>query len=201
MGARRAHCAYRRGGRLRRPLNGAPSALLHGAPSARWSYPAIRSTLNRVGWRVDWGQKCDHIRQKSASNMQPVKQKSVGEHVGGSNMRPLMQNVRQKRDPFVRKSTPNAVPKSSGTPPLGWNKTRFCHFRRVFSCIWRPAGSDPQAGRGRGEVNLSPKEHLTLRPRVGGFEVGPIWTHVGVLVTESPQSLGSPHAGCLLSRE
>ena len=41
---RSAHCAYRRGGRLRRPLNGAPSALLHGAPSARWSNPEQKKT-------------------------------------------------------------------------------------------------------------------------------------------------------------
>ena len=33
----------------------------------------------------------------------------------------------------------------------------------------RHAGSDPQAERGRGEVNLSPIQGLTLRPRVGGF--------------------------------
>ena len=33
----------------------------------------------------------------------------------------------------------------------------------------RHVGSDPQAERGRGEVNLSPIEVLTLRPRVGGF--------------------------------
>ena len=39
-----AHCAYRRGERLRRPLNGAPSALLNGAPSARRSYPESYSS-------------------------------------------------------------------------------------------------------------------------------------------------------------
>ena len=33
----------------------------------------------------------------------------------------------------------------------------------------RHVGSDPQAERGRGEVNLSPIQVLTLRPRVGGF--------------------------------
>ena len=32
-------------------------------------------------------------------------------------------------------------------------------------------GSDPEAERGRGEVNLSPILVLTLRPRVGGFYV------------------------------
>ena len=40
----------------------------------------------------------------------------------------------------------------------------------------RHVGSDPQAERGRGEVNLSPKGVLTLRPRVGGFYVsGRFW--------------------------
>ena len=33
----------------------------------------------------------------------------------------------------------------------------------------RHVGSDPQAERGRGEVNFSPIRVLTLRPRVGGF--------------------------------
>ena len=80
---------------------------------------------------------------------------------------------------------------------------RNCALLNVTTCclMLTALRIDPQAERGRGEVNLSPKEHLTLRPRVGGFEVGPIWIHVGVLVTESPQSLGSPHAGCLLPRE
>ena len=32
-------------------------------------------------------------------------------------------------------------------------------------------GSDPEAERGRGEVNLSPTVGLTLRFRVGGFHV------------------------------
>ena len=37
-------------------------------------------------------------------------------------------------------------------------------------------GSDPEAERGRGEVNLSPIQGLTLRPRVGGFYVsGKLW--------------------------
>ena len=40
----------------------------------------------------------------------------------------------------------------------------------------RHVGSDPQAERGRGEVNLSPILGLTLRPRVGGFYVsGRLW--------------------------
>ena len=40
----------------------------------------------------------------------------------------------------------------------------------------RHVGSDPQAERGRGEVNLSPIRVLTLRPRVGGFYVsGRFW--------------------------
>ena len=40
----------------------------------------------------------------------------------------------------------------------------------------RHVGSDPEAERGRGEVNLSPIEGLTLRPRVGGFYVsGRLW--------------------------
>ena len=40
----------------------------------------------------------------------------------------------------------------------------------------RHVGSDPQAERGRGEVNLSPMVVLTLRPRVGGFYVsGRLW--------------------------
>ena len=40
----------------------------------------------------------------------------------------------------------------------------------------RHVGSDPQAERGRGEVNLSPTLVLTLRPRVGGFYVsGRLW--------------------------
>ena len=55
-------------------------------------------------------------------------------------------------------------------PPLpGGVKRCFCQITRVFSCILRHVGSDPQAERGRGEVNLSPIEGLTLRPRVGGF--------------------------------
>ena len=40
---------------------------------------------------------------------------------------------------------------------------------QVFLCILRHAGSDPKAERGRGEVNLSPKGGLTLRPKVGKF--------------------------------
>ena len=40
-----------------------------------------------------------------------------------------------------------------------------------LSCFLRHVGSDPQAERGRGEVNLSPKGVLTLRPRVLGFYV------------------------------
>ena len=40
----------------------------------------------------------------------------------------------------------------------------------------RHVGSDPVAERGRGEVNLSPIEVLTLRLRVGGFYVsGRLW--------------------------
>ena len=40
----------------------------------------------------------------------------------------------------------------------------------------RHVGSDPQAERGKGEVNLSPMRGLTLRPRVGGFYVsGRFW--------------------------
>ena len=40
----------------------------------------------------------------------------------------------------------------------------------------RHVGSDPEAERGRGEVNLSPKLVLTHRPRVGGFYVsGRLW--------------------------
>ena len=45
-----------------------------------------------------------------------------------------------------------------------------------FSCMLRHVGSDPVAERGRGEVNLSPIEVPTLRPRVGGFFVsGRLW--------------------------
>ena len=40
---------------------------------------------------------------------------------------------------------------------------------QVFLCILRHAGSDPEAERGRGEINFSPKGGLTLRPRVGRF--------------------------------
>ena len=40
---------------------------------------------------------------------------------------------------------------------------------QVFLCSLRHDGSDPESERGRGEVNLSPKGGLTLRPRVGGF--------------------------------
>ena len=40
----------------------------------------------------------------------------------------------------------------------------------------RHVGSDPQAERGRAEVNLSPTRVVTLRPRVGGFYVsGRFW--------------------------
>ena len=63
-----------------------------------------------------------------------------------------------------------AAPKSSRILFGVGRKREFCHFRRVFSCFLRCAGSDPQAERGRGEVNLSPKGDLTLRPRVGGFD-------------------------------
>ena len=42
-------------------------------------------------------------------------------------------------------------------------------FGQVFLGILRHAGSDPEAERGRGEVNLSPKGGLTLRPKVGRF--------------------------------
>ena len=76
--------------------------------------------------------------------------------------------MRQKHVPLGRKSPPNAAPESSGTTLGVGRKREFCHFIRFFSCILRCAGSDPQAERGRGEVNLSPKEGLTLRPRVGG---------------------------------
>ena len=47
---------------------------------------------------------------------------------------------------------------------------------QVFLCILRHAKSDPEAERGRGDVNLSPMGVLTLRPRVGGFYVsGRLW--------------------------
>ena len=42
-------------------------------------------------------------------------------------------------------------------------------IEKVFLCILRHVGSDPEAERGRGEVNLSPKRGLTLRPRVSRF--------------------------------
>ena len=90
-------------------------------------------------------------------------------------MRPLSQKVGQKCVPFSRISDHVVGPRRSRVAESPWGtplgiriKREFCHFRRVFSCIWRRAGSDPQAERGRGEVNLSPKEGLTLRPRVGG---------------------------------
>ena len=42
--------------------------------------------------------------------------------------------------------------------------------------IFQHVGSDPEAERGRGEVNLSPKRGLTLRLRVGGIYVsGKFW--------------------------
>ena len=75
----------------------------------------------------------------------------------------------QKHVPLGRKSPPTPLPSLRGHPLSVRIKREFCHFRRVFSCILRCAGSDPQAERGRGEVNLSPKEVPTLRPRVGGF--------------------------------
>ena len=113
--------------------------------------------------------------------MRPLKQKSNGKHVGGSNMPPLNQKVRQKCNPSNRKSTPNAAPESSRTPLGVKIKGDFCDFTLIFSCIWRRAGSDPQAERGRGEVNLSPKGDLTLRPRVGGLVVWVLFRQ-GVLV-------------------
>ena len=49
----------------------------------------------------------------------------------------------------------------------------------------RHVGSDPQAERGRGEVNLSPIRVLTLRPRVGGFHVsGRLWEAPSVVFYE-----------------
>ena len=40
---------------------------------------------------------------------------------------------------------------------------------QVFLCTLRHVGSDSEAERGRGEINLSPRGGLTLRPKVGGF--------------------------------
>ena len=58
-----------------------------------------------------------------------------------------------------------------------FEKTRvICQNTCVFWCISEHVGSDPEAERGRGEVNLSPILVLTLRPRVGGFYVsGRLW--------------------------
>ena len=70
-----------------------------------------------------------------------------------------------------------------GDTPIGVRIKRACrHFRRIFSCVWRPDGSDLQAERGRGEANLSPKRHLTHRPRVGGLDASAFCTDVGVFL-------------------
>ena len=52
----------------------------------------------------------------------------------------------------------------------------FAKSHDFFSCILQHVGYDPQAERGRGEVNISPTVVLALRLRVGGFYVsGMFW--------------------------
>ena len=55
-------------------------------------------------------------------------------------------------------------------------------FGQVFLSILRHDGSDPEAERGRGEVNFSPTVGLTLRLRVGGFDSsGRLWAAQSVV--------------------
>ena len=80
-----------------------------------------------------------------------------------------------------------------GTPPLVRVKRWFCQITRVFSSNLGHVGSDPQAERGKGEVNLSPTKGLTLRPRVGGFYVsGRLWEVHSVVFYEVLRLLGGP---------
>ena len=117
------------------------------------------------------------LSKKVGQKHVPFIKKSVGavDFQGGSKTCTLRQKVRQKHVPLCKKSAPVrlrcGIEPPSGTPPTGKVKRCFCEITRVFSCILRHVGSDPQAERGRGEVNLSPIQVLTLRPRVGGFYV------------------------------
>ena len=116
--------------------------------------------------------------RKLGSGVGGSKTRTLNQKVGfeASKTCTLRQKVRQKRVPSARKWGPKPLPSRQvafrDTPLWVRIKREFCHFKRVFSCIWRRAGSDPQAERGRGEVNLPPKEILTLRPRVGGLWPG-----------------------------
>ena len=135
-----------------------------------------KSISNRVGWRVE-GVKNAYPLAESASKTRTLRQKVVFE---ASKTCTLRQQVRQKHVPLCKKSAPVrlrcGIEPPSETPPTGRVKRGFCAFTRVFSCILRHVGSDPQAERGRGEVNLSPTNVLTLRFRVGGFYVsGRLW--------------------------
>ena len=89
---------------------------------------------------------------------------------------------REKRAPLGKKCVKNTYPQlESGIEPpsrplAARVKRCFWQNTRVFSCILRHVGSDPVAERGRGEVNFSPIQVLTLRLRVGGFYVpGRFW--------------------------
>ena len=117
--------------------------------------------------------------KKCVRNAYPQPENPIPRPRRASKTRTLSQKVRQKHVPLGKKSAP-IVPRD-GNEPLEDTvqvrvKRRFCQITRVFSCILRHVGSDPQAERGRGEVNLSPTRVLTLRPRVGGFYVsGRLW--------------------------
>ena len=68
-------------------------------------------------------------------------------------MRPLKQNVRQKYDPFVIKSTPEQLPSLQGHPSSGCTKnTSFVildEFSRVSGDLLDPTPSGEGQGRGK----------------------------------------------------
>ena len=123
-----------------------------------------------------------------APKMRTLRQKVRQKHI------PLRRNsasIRQKTCTLKQKVNKNTYPFAKSLPPSGFGmelsrprgsplpgqvKRGFCEITRVFSCILQHVGSDPEAERGRGEVNLSPTVGLTLRPRVGGFYMsGRLW--------------------------
>ena len=76
-----------------------------------------------------------------------------------------------------------------GTPIKTLSKMFFLPNHKNCSCILRHVGSDPQAERGTGEVNISPTVGLTLRPRVGGFYVsGRLWDAQSIVFYAYPSS-------------
>ena len=112
-------------------------------------------------------RKCVPLSRKSISNR-------VRWRVEGSKSCTFRQKVWQKHVLLSKKSAP--VGPRNGNEPLGDTvrvrvKRRCCQITKVFSCVLRHVGSDPQAEGSRGEVNLPHKQVLTLRFRVGGFSL------------------------------